>query len=205
MALEAAGSNPVTHPRIRLAAFRDFPIAEGRKAYPNYPVCRLITPLTPNPKILTREVLCERRAAWRQAGRQVVFTNGCFDLLHRGHVEYLREARQLGDVLVVGVNSDASVGSLKGPGHPVVPETDRVAIVAALEAVTHVVVFDEVSVAGLIEEIVPDVLVKGGDYRTCEVVGREIVEAAGGAVHTVTLWPAQSTSSLWDRIRSQTD
>ena len=158
--------------------------------------------MTANPKILARPVLLSQRGELRRRGQTVVFTNGCFDLLHRGHVEYLREARQLGDALVVGVNSDAGVRALKGPGQPIMSQDDRAALVAALEVVSYVILFGEVSVAGLVEELAPDILVKGGDYRAGEVVGREVVEAAGGTVRTLSLWPGVSTSSLIAQIRS---
>ena len=135
-------------------------------------------------------------------GQRVVFTNGCFDLLHRGHLEYLRAARRLGDVLLVGVNSDDSVRALKGPGHPYQTEDDRVALLSEMECVSHVCAFDEVSVENLVAEVAPDVLVKGGDYRLEEVVGREVVEGAGGLVLAVPLWEGISTSDLIRQIKS---
>lgn len=159
----------------------------------------------PNPKILSRAALRQARLDLGRSGQVVVFTNGCFDLLHRGHVEYLREARSLGDALLVGVNTDASVAALKGPGRPVMGQDDRVALVAALEAVSFATLFSELSVERLVEEVAPDILVKGGDYTGAEVVGRAAVEAAGGAVRTVALWPGASTAALLERLRSPGD
>jgi D-beta-D-heptose 7-phosphate kinase/D-beta-D-heptose 1-phosphate adenosyltransferase len=131
----------------------------------------------------------------------VVFTNGVFDLLHRGHVEYLEEARALGDRLVVGVNSDASVRRLKGPSRPIVGEADRLALVAALACVDLAVLFADDTPLRLIEAVQPDVLVKGGDYAVPEIVGRDVVEARGGRVTTIALRPGLSTSELVKRIR----
>jgi D-beta-D-heptose 7-phosphate kinase/D-beta-D-heptose 1-phosphate adenosyltransferase len=131
----------------------------------------------------------------------VVFTNGVFDLLHRGHAEYLEEARALGDRLVVGVNSDASVRRLKGPSRPIVGEDDRVALVAALACVDLAVLFGDDTPLRLIEAVQPDVLVKGGDYAVPDIVGRDVVEARGGRVTTIALRPGLSTSELVKRIR----
>jgi rfaE bifunctional protein nucleotidyltransferase chain/domain len=138
---------------------------------------------------------------WRAGGEQVVFTNGVYDLLHRGHVEYLEEARALGDRLVVGVNSDASVHRLKGPERPIVPQRDRAALVAALACVDLVVVFDDDTPLRLIEAVQPDVLVKGADWAADQIVGREVVEARGGRVERVALREGLSTSTLVRRIR----
>ena len=153
-------------------------------------------------KVVSRSELIGLRRQLGAQGARVVFTNGCFDLLHRGHVEYLAEARELGDVLVVGINSDASVRALKGEGRPFMPQQDRAAIVAALEAVSYVCIFDEVSVEGLIAEVMPDILVKGGDYRIDEVVGGKIVERAGGEVRALCLHPGLATTTLIDRIKN---
>lgn len=156
--------------------------------------------MKPETKVLTREALLERFGRPRQ--EVLVFTNGCFDLVHRGHVEYLAEARALGDALVVGVNTDASVRRLeKGGDRPLVPEADRARVVAALEAVDAVCLFDEDTPRALIASLLPDVLVKGGDYAPEEVVGREEVEAAGGKVVIVPLLAGHSTSHLIQRIR----
>jgi len=133
----------------------------------------------------------------------VVFTNGVFDVLHRGHVEYLEAARAEGSHLVVGVNADASARSLgKGPGRPLVPAADRARVVAALAAVDCVVLFDEPTPIRLIEALHPDVLVKGGDYTRETVVGADLVEARGGRVVIVPLVPDQSTTRLVERIRA---
>ncbi|MCS6916611.1 MAG: D-glycero-beta-D-manno-heptose 1-phosphate adenylyltransferase [Chitinophagales bacterium] len=152
-------------------------------------------------KIMTDEVLGERLQMWRRSGKTIVFTNGCFDLLHAGHLHLLHEARSLGDVLVVGLNSDASVNRLK-PGRPVVSEGDRARLLAALEAVDAVVRFDDDTPLRLIEYIRPDVLVKGADYAPELVVGREQVLGYGGAVHLVPLLPGYSTSALVERIKA---
>jgi rfaE bifunctional protein nucleotidyltransferase chain/domain len=138
---------------------------------------------------------------WRAARARVVFTNGVFDLLHRGHVEYLEEARALGDRLVVGINSDASVRRLKGPSRPIVGQEDRVALVAALACVDLAIVFDDDTPLRLIEAVQPDVLVKGGDYAVPDIVGREVVEARGGTVTTIALRPGLSTSEIVKRIQ----
>lgn len=140
--------------------------------------------------------------AWRAAGARIVFTNGVFDLLHRGHVEYLGEARALGDRLVVGVNSDASVRRLKGPARPLVAAADRIAVLAALRAVDLVLPFDEDTPLALIEAVAPDVLVKGGDWPVERIVGREFVEARGGRVLSVPIREGHSTSGLAERIRA---
>jgi rfaE bifunctional protein nucleotidyltransferase chain/domain len=155
----------------------------------------------PEKKLLTRAALVERYGAPR-TGR-VVFTNGVFDLLHRGHVEYLTEARSLGDTLVVGINSDASTRRLKGPGRPVNSEIDRAIVLAALECVDAVALFDEDTPQGLIAALVPDVLVKGGDYRVDDVVGRAEVEAAGGRVVVLPFLEGRSTTSMLERLREE--
>ncbi len=141
-------------------------------------------------------------AAWRAAGERIVFTNGVFDLLHRGHVEYLEEARALGDRLVVAINTDASVRELKGPERPIVPEDERAEILAALESVDLVVTFGEPTPARVIREVAPDVLVKGGDWALDEIVGREFVESRGGRVERIAVREGWSTTSIVERIRS---
>jgi len=146
--------------------------------------------------------LVAERARWRAAGRRVVFTNGCFDLLHGGHVALLEAARALGDVLLVGINGDASVRGLKGPGRPVVPEAERREVLLGLEAVDGVVVFDEPTPLELIRALAPDVLVKGADWGEDAIVGRDVVEAHGGRVVRVELVPGRSTTDLLARIRS---
>lgn len=136
----------------------------------------------------------------QSAGRRVVFTNGCFDLLHRGHIRYLERARALGDVLVVAVNSDASVRALKGPSRPVVPAEQRAEVLAALAAVDFVVIFDELDPARAIRAVRPDVLVKGGDWSVDQIVGADFVRSTGGAVHSLPYVEGESTSGLIARI-----
>ena len=141
--------------------------------------------------------------AWRRKqGGTVVFTNGVFDLLHPGHVEILEAARQLGDALVVGVNSDDSARRLgKGPGRPVQPAEARARVLAGLAAVDRVVLFDEDTPLALIESLAPDVLVKGGDYTRETIVGADFVESRGGAVYAIPLLPGQSTTAIVERLR----
>jgi rfaE bifunctional protein nucleotidyltransferase chain/domain len=145
-----------------------------------------------------------RRAisGWRAARERLVFTNGVFDLLHRGHAEYLAEARALGDRLIVGLNDDASVRRLKGSARPLVGEEERRGLVAALRCVDLAVLFGEDTPARLIEEIAPDVLVKGGDWAVETIVGREFVEGRGGRVLSIPLRAGHSTTNLVERIRS---
>jgi D-beta-D-heptose 7-phosphate kinase/D-beta-D-heptose 1-phosphate adenosyltransferase len=138
--------------------------------------------------------------AWRSAGERIVFTNGVFDLLHRGHVEYLAEARALGDRLVVGLNSDASVRRLKGPRRPLVSEEDRAELLRALRCVDLVVVFGDNTPERLIREVRPHVLAKGGDWALDRIVGREFVEASGGRVERIRVREGLSTSRLIERI-----
>jgi D-beta-D-heptose 7-phosphate kinase/D-beta-D-heptose 1-phosphate adenosyltransferase len=145
--------------------------------------------------------LLARRAQWRAEGRTVVLTNGCFDLLHAGHVTLLEQARALGDVLIVAINSDASVRALKGEGRPLLPEAERAEALAALEAVDAVVVYAEPTPREVVAALLPDVLVKGADWAEDAIVGRAEVEAAGGRVARVALVPGRSTSSLVERIR----
>ena len=140
-------------------------------------------------------------AAWRVAGDGIVFTNGVFDLLHRGHAEYLAKARALGERLVVGVNSDASVRRLKGPARPIVAAADRAALLEALACVDLAVIFDDDTPARLIEAVRPDVLVKGGDWSVAQIVGRELVESYGGRVLSLPLREGYGTSALVERIR----
>ncbi|MBI4409638.1 MAG: D-glycero-beta-D-manno-heptose 1-phosphate adenylyltransferase [Gemmatimonadetes bacterium] len=153
---------------------------------------------SPQSKVLTRAELLARFGRPRPA--RVVFTNGCFDLLHRGHVEVLFRARELGDMLVVGLNSDASVRRLKGAGRPLVAQEDRAAIVAALACVDVVTIFDEDTPRELVAALLPDVLVKGGDYRPQDVVGATEVEAAGGRVVILPYLEGRSTTDLIRRI-----
>jgi rfaE bifunctional protein nucleotidyltransferase chain/domain len=142
----------------------------------------------------------EALESWRAAGQTIVFTNGVFDLLHRGHVEVLEEAAMLGDRLVVGVNSDASVRRLKGPTRPIVPGEERAELVGALACVDAAVLFDEDTPERLIHDVRPNVLVKGGDWAIDQIVGREFVESLGGRVLSIPLREGLSTSKLIERI-----
>jgi D-beta-D-heptose 7-phosphate kinase/D-beta-D-heptose 1-phosphate adenosyltransferase len=152
--------------------------------------------------VVTREELVKIRVRLRDQGRRVVFTNGCFDIIHRGHVEYLTKAKAKGDVLVVGLNTDASVRRLKGPSRPVVSQDDRAVVMAALGMVDYVCLFDEDTPLELITAVIPDVLVKGADWPIDKVVGREVVESAGGTVQTIEFLADRSTTSIIERIRS---
>ena len=141
------------------------------------------------------------RARWREQGLRVVLTNGCFDLLHAGHVALLEAARAQGDRLVVALNSDASVGRIKGEGRPLLPQQERREALLALEAVDRVVLYDELTPLEVIQALRPDVLVKGADWAAEAIVGRQEVEAAGGKVVRVEILSGRSTSSLLERIR----
>jgi rfaE bifunctional protein nucleotidyltransferase chain/domain len=152
-------------------------------------------------KLVSRKELQKIVRRFKAAGGRVVFTNGCFDILHAGHVRYLRKARALGDLLVIGMNSDGSVRRLKGAGRPLVRQRERAELLAALEMVDYVTIFNEDTPAELIAEIRPDILVKGGDYRMEEVAGRETVEASGGRVVIMPLVRGQSTTRLIGKIR----
>jgi D-beta-D-heptose 7-phosphate kinase / D-beta-D-heptose 1-phosphate adenosyltransferase len=147
-------------------------------------------------KVVDRQTLVRELAVCRQAGRRIAFTNGCFDILHAGHVQYLQEARAQSDLLVVGLNSDDSVRRLKGSHRPINPETARAEVLAALGAVDFVVLFDESTPLELIRALRPDVLVKGADYRKQDVVGADFVESYGGRVHLAPLKAGFSTTNL---------
>jgi D-beta-D-heptose 7-phosphate kinase/D-beta-D-heptose 1-phosphate adenosyltransferase len=151
--------------------------------------------------ILDREELRRVREDLRARGLRLVFTNGCFDLLHVGHVRYLRQARALGDALLVAVNSDRSVRALKGAGRPLLSEGERAELLAALASVDFVTVFDDESPRALIADLLPDVLVKGGDYALGEIHGREEVEAAGGRVVSLPFVEGASTTSIIERLK----
>lgn len=154
-------------------------------------------------KIFDRDGLAARVRRWRNEGKQIVFANGCFDLLHTGHLSLLHEAARHGDILIVGINSDASISRLKGPARPLVPEGERAAMLAALECIDAVTVFAEDTPLDLLDAIRPDVLVKGEDYRIDQVVGRELVESNGGRVILVPLVSGRSTTALIDRIANR--
>ena len=154
-----------------------------------------------NSAILTLEEAILRFGREKRNGRRLVFTNGCFDLLHPGHIGSLELARALGDALIVGLNSDASVRQLKGEGRPVIPERERAEILSALESVDAVVIFDDLTPRELISRLLPDILVKGGDWPGDQIVGREEVEAAGGRVVSVPVVPGYSTSAMLKKIR----
>jgi D-glycero-beta-D-manno-heptose 1-phosphate adenylyltransferase len=147
-------------------------------------------------KIFDRQILSQRIAMWRFQNKKVVFTNGCFDILHRGHIEYLSKARDLGDVLVVGLNTDSSVKRIKGENRPVQDEASRAQILASLRFVEAVILFDEDTPYELISLIKPDVLVKGGDYTEETIVGADIVRANGGDVVTIPVVEGYSTSKI---------
>jgi len=151
-------------------------------------------------QVVTQQQLVEIRKRLKQEGKRVVFTNGCFDIVHRGHVDYLSKAREKGDALIVGMNTDASVQRLKGPTRPIVEEQDRAFVLAALSVVDYVCLFEEDTPLELIKAVVPDVLVKGGDWSIETIVGRDVVEAAGGTVQTIAFVPNRSTTNIVQKI-----
>jgi D-beta-D-heptose 7-phosphate kinase/D-beta-D-heptose 1-phosphate adenosyltransferase len=153
--------------------------------------------------VLSREETVRKAEALRRAGKTIVFTNGVFDLLHPGHVRYLQRARALGDALVVGLNTDASVRRNKGPRRPVTPALERAEVLAALECVEAVVLFDEDTPADIIRAVQPDILVKGADWPADQIVGRETVEARGGRVERVPVEAGHSTTAIISRIRGE--
>ncbi len=152
-------------------------------------------------KILSLPKAIEQAAQWRADGQRVVFTNGCFDIVHLGHIDYLEKARALGDRLVLGLNTDASVSRIKGPLRPVVNEYARSRMMAAMAFIDLVVLFDEPTPKELIEAIRPDILVKGDDYTVATIVGADFVLANGGSVETIPLVKGYSTTSLIERIK----
>ncbi len=154
-------------------------------------------------KIKTLEEVVEIRQRLRREGQKLVFTNGCFDILHVGHVRYLNQARSMGDALVLALNSDKSVRTLKGAHRPIVPEDERAEVVAALASVDYVFLFDDLTPGRIIDVIVPDVLVKGADWGISEIVGRETVEKAGGVVRNIPLVEGTSTTNIIEKIVSQ--
>jgi D-glycero-beta-D-manno-heptose 1-phosphate adenylyltransferase len=154
-----------------------------------------------HPAVLTLEETIVRFGRKKRNGKRVVFTNGCFDLLHPGHIRSLEAARALGDVLIVGLNSDESVRTLKGPGRPVIPALERAEILASLECVDSVLIFEDLTPQKVIAALLPDILVKGGDWPGNQIVGREEVEAAGGKVVQVDVVPGYSTTEILKKIR----
>lgn len=151
-------------------------------------------------KVQSRSQLAETVAHWRSMGERIVFTNGCFDLLHYGHLHYLAEARDLGHRLVIGVNADASVSRLKGPHRPIKDEQTRSLLLAAFECVDAVTIFEEETPLELIKTILPDVLVKGGDWKPEQIVGSDVVQANGGEVHSLPFVEGHSTTDLEAKI-----
>ena len=154
-------------------------------------------------KIYSLPQLLEQLKTWREQGQKVVFTNGCFDLLHLGHVDYLEKARQLGDKLVLGLNTDRSISSIKGPNRPLQDEMSRARVMASLLFVDAVVLFDSDTPLDLIKAVQPDILVKGDDYTVEQIVGQKEVIAAGGQVKTVPLVTGYSTTNIVKKIENQ--
>ena len=153
-------------------------------------------------KIYSKEKLAERLDRHRNRGESIVFTNGCFDILHVGHTRYLREAKKMGDVLVVALNSDSSVRAIKGEQRPLVPENERADVVASLESVDYVTVFDQSTPLELIEYLKPDILVKGGDWAEKDVIGRESVRRRGGKVVIIPEIEGVSTTNIIEKVIS---
>ncbi len=151
-------------------------------------------------RVLTLPAMMRRRRTLKRLGKAVVFTNGTFDILHRGHVSYLQAARRLGDVLIVGLNTDDSIRRIKGPQRPINQNRDRAYVLAALACVDYVVFFGDDTPARLIQTLVPDVLVKGADWKKGEIVGGDVVEAHGGKVRRIRLTPGRSTTNVIQRI-----
>ncbi|MBN2298570.1 MAG: D-glycero-beta-D-manno-heptose 1-phosphate adenylyltransferase [Deltaproteobacteria bacterium] len=154
-------------------------------------------------KLLDREQVTRRSALLKERGMNIVFTNGCFDILHEGHVSYLNQARSLGDVLVVGLNADESVTRLKGPGRPVNPQNSRAEVLAGLECVDYICIFDEDTPYELINQICPHILVKGGDWKIEDIVGSDIVRSHGGQVYSLSFVSGQSTSAVIQKIKEE--
>jgi len=154
----------------------------------------------PITKIKSLEEIVRIREKLRREGKKLVFTNGCFDILHVGHVRYLNQARAMGDALVIAVNSDRTVRQIKGEGRPVVPEMERAEILSALACVDYVFIFDDPTPQQVIDAIVPDVLVKGADWAVSEIVGRDTVEKNGGTVRNINLVEGSSTTGIITRV-----
>jgi len=155
--------------------------------------------------VVSQEELLAVRIRLKSEKKRVVFTNGCFDILHRGHVEYLERARTLGDNLIVGLNTDTSARRLKGAGRPINPQQDRAVVLAALRSVDYVALFDEDTPYELIKKIVPDILVKGADWSVDDVVGKDVVLEAGGSVQTIEFLPDRSTTRIIERIQATSE
>lgn len=153
--------------------------------------------------LINRETLLQQRTDYRQAGRTVVFTNGCFDILHAGHVRYLNEAKKLGDVLVIGLNSDESVRMLKGEGRPVNPAADRAEVLAGLRAVDHVVVFSDATAEELVRQLQPDIYVKGGDYSLERLPEATTVASYGGKTVLIPMVEGRSTTNVIRRLQNE--
>ncbi len=151
-------------------------------------------------KVVSLSTLVKVRRTLRRQRKTVVFTNGTFDIVHRGHVEYLAKSKRLGDVLVVGLNSDASIARIKGPKRPINPNADRAAVLSALASVDYVCFFGDDTPLRLIAAIVPDVLVKGADWKVDAIVGKDVVEQNGGKVKTIRLTPGRSTTNVIQRV-----
>ena len=154
-------------------------------------------------KILNKESLEEKLNLWRKEGKTIVFSNGCFDILHRGHVEYLSKAADLGDILIIGLNTDASVKRIKGPLRPVNDEKARAVVLAALEFVDAIMFFEEDTPYNLIKNVQPDVLVKGKDYKAEDIVGYDIVTNKGGKVETIELVEGFSTTNTINKMKHE--
>jgi len=154
-------------------------------------------------KVKSREDLKAIAAKAKTEGKKIVFTNGCFDLLHVGHLHVLREAKKLGDILIVALNSDSSVEQIKGPGRPILAEGERAELIAALEMVDYVTLFDEPDPLNVIQELKPDVLAKGGDWAADKIIGREFVEGYGGKVAVINFLQGHSTTDIIERMRKQ--
>lgn len=153
--------------------------------------------------LLSLEEAVKIRKECRRKGKKVVFTNGCFDIIHVGHIRLLKEASKLGDVLIIGLNSDDSVRKIKGPARPINSLSDRAEVLSSIRYVDYIIAFEEETPRRLISLLLPDVLVKGGDYRKNEIVGADVVEAEGGKVVTIPLVEGKSTTKLIERIRNR--
>jgi rfaE bifunctional protein nucleotidyltransferase chain/domain len=191
----------VKHNGARLARLASLPPVRERRLMSTTPFGAIAPAATLKSvgRLYSRAELVVQRQRWKHKGKTVVFTNGCYDLLHPGHIRLLEQARSLGDVLILALNSDAGTRRAKGPGRPMIPEGERAELALALEAVDAVVLFDEATPRELIASVLPDVLVKGADWAHF-VAGREEVEAAGGKVLTVALEPGYSTTNIVERI-----